>query len=49
MSTNLFQLPPDLPRPVDDGAAAHLEGVFLPDIALPSTDGTFVNLRLQRR
>lgn len=44
MSTNLFQLPPDLPRPVDDGAAAHLEGAFLPDVALPSTDGTFVNL-----
>jgi peroxiredoxin len=44
MSTNLSQLPPDLPRPVDDGAAAYLKGVFLPDIALPSTDGTFVNL-----
>ena len=44
MSTHLFQLPPDLPRPVDDGAAAHLEGAFLPAVALPSTDGTSVNL-----
>lgn len=44
MSANLSQLPPDLPRPVDDGAAAHLEGACLPDVALPSTDGGFVNL-----
>lgn len=44
MSTHLFQLPPDLPRPVDDGAAAHLEGAFFPAVALPSTDGTSVNL-----
>ncbi|HSQ81369.1 MAG TPA: peroxiredoxin [Casimicrobiaceae bacterium] len=44
MSTNLSQLPADLPRPVDDGAAAHLAGELLPRIALPSTDGTTVNL-----
>jgi len=44
MSTTLFQLPPDLPRPVDDGAAAHLEGAFLPDAALCSTDGASVAL-----
>lgn len=41
---NLSQLPSDLPRPVDDGAAAHLGGTLLPRIALPSTDGTTVNL-----
>ncbi|MBK8535962.1 MAG: peroxiredoxin [Candidatus Competibacteraceae bacterium] len=44
MSANLFQLPMDLPVPVDDGAAAHLEQVLLPCISLPSTDGTTVNL-----
>jgi peroxiredoxin len=32
-------LPPDLPVPVDDGAADHLPGTELPSIALPSTDG----------
>lgn len=30
--------------PVDDGAADHLNGMQLPDVALPSTDGTVVNL-----
>ncbi|HKE51723.1 MAG TPA: peroxiredoxin, partial [Actinomycetes bacterium] len=33
------QLPADLPRPVDDGAAAHLLGASLPAIALPATRG----------
>jgi peroxiredoxin len=28
-----------LPVPVDDDAAAHLTGAFLPPVALPSTDG----------
>ncbi len=45
MHTNPFPLPPDLPQPVDDGAAARLEGVVLPDLALPTTDGALVNLR----
>jgi len=44
MSTSLSQLPKDLLVPVDDGAAAHLEGQSLPDLALPSTDGATVNL-----
>lgn len=44
MSTNLSQLPSDLPRPIDDGAAAHLEGAVLPDVVLPATDGASVNL-----
>ena len=37
-------LPADLPAPVDDGAAAHLEGETLPDVALPATDGASVRL-----
>lgn len=32
-------LPADLPIPVDDGAAAHLTGMAMPRLALPSTDG----------
>jgi peroxiredoxin len=34
-----FPLPPDLPRPIDDGAADHLVGMRLPQIFLPSTAG----------
>jgi peroxiredoxin len=37
-------LPADLPVPADDGAARHLPGTPLPDLALPATDGTSVNL-----
>jgi peroxiredoxin len=44
MSTNFFELPKDLPRPVDDGAASHLDGMTLPKILLPATNGTTVNL-----
>src|SRR5712691_1335562 len=43
-------LPDDLPVPVDDGAARHLAGAHLPDLALAATDGTAVNLsRLRGR
>jgi peroxiredoxin len=38
------QLPGDLPVPHDDGAARHLAGMRLPDIALAATDGGEVNL-----
>ena len=38
------QLPDDLPVPQDDGAARHLTGMRLPDIALAATDGRQVNL-----
>jgi peroxiredoxin len=41
---NLYQLPADLPVPVDDGAARHLPGLALPPIALPATDGRSVRL-----
>jgi peroxiredoxin len=37
-------LPDDLPAPQDDGAARHLTGAKLPDIALPATDGAEVSL-----
>jgi len=37
-------LPPGIPAPQDDGAARHLTGMKLPDIALPATDGKSVNL-----
>jgi peroxiredoxin len=33
------ELPPDLPVPVDDGAADHLAGMALPDLSLASTGG----------
>jgi peroxiredoxin len=47
---NLLELPGDLPVPVDDGAARHLTGARLPDLALPATDGSQVNLmRLEGR
>jgi len=37
-------LPPDIPVPRDDGAARHLSGMRLPDLALPATSGPAVNL-----
>ena len=43
-SDDLYVLPPDLPAPVDDGGAAHLPGLTLPAIALPSTGGRKVRL-----
>jgi peroxiredoxin len=43
-------LPPGIPVPQDDGAARHLAGATLPDLALPATDGASVNLsRLRGR
>lgn len=43
-SDNLYELPPDLPPPQDDGACAHLTGMRMPAIALPATDGNLVDL-----
>jgi peroxiredoxin len=37
-------LPPDLPKPADDGAADHLPDATLPRIPLPATDGSEVLL-----
>jgi len=43
-------LPTDIPAPVDDGAARHLAGMRVADIALPATGGATVNLsRLKGR
>ncbi|HEX6828765.1 MAG TPA: hypothetical protein VF104_07280, partial [Burkholderiales bacterium] len=44
MSANFSELPKDLPRPTDDGAASHLQGMSLPKLVLPATDGTDVDL-----
>lgn len=38
------RLPTELPIPEDDGAASHLTGLQMPDMALPSTDSGDVNL-----
>lgn len=40
MDTSLSTLPPDLPAPVDDGAASHLAGLCLPPLLLTTTDGS---------
>ena len=39
-----YVLPPDLPEPVDDGAADHLEGAAVPSLSLPSTGGRDIDL-----
>ena len=39
-----FPLPPNLPRPIDDGAADHLRGLPMPHMSLPSTSGAMVDL-----
>mgnify|MGYP003576211292 CR=1 FL=1 len=44
MNDNFFGLPKDLPVPLDDGAAAHLNGMSLVKTSLPSTDGVTVDL-----
>ena len=42
--TSFAQLPPDLPRPVDDGACDHLMGLAMPSVRLPSTADRLVDL-----
>src|SRR2546423_7621558 len=41
---NLLTLPQDLPRPIDDGAATHLEGMRVPSVPLRATNGEVVDL-----
>jgi peroxiredoxin len=43
-SDNLYELPRDLPVPQDDGACAHLTGMKLPLVKLPSTGGKSIDL-----
>jgi peroxiredoxin len=40
----VYRLPADLPVPVDDGAADHLQGMRLPSVRLPSTGSREVDL-----
>ena len=44
MEKHSFPLPDDLPAPIDDGAADHLQGRSLPAVALDATDGSRVDL-----
>jgi peroxiredoxin len=44
VSDDYLGLPPDLPVPVDDGAADHLEGTEVPEISLASTQGGSLDL-----
>lgn len=39
-----FPLPPNLPQPIDDGAADHLMGMLLPPASLLSTLGKMVDI-----
>jgi peroxiredoxin len=41
---NLYELPKDLPVPIDDGACNHLPGMQLPSAPLTSTTGRVVDL-----
>lgn len=41
---NPYQLPGNLPRPVDDGTAAHLLGMKIPGVWLRAADGRNINL-----
>jgi peroxiredoxin len=43
-SDNLYELPKNLPVPIDDGACNHLTGMTIPSIPLPSTKGRMVDL-----
>jgi peroxiredoxin len=44
MTHDYRSLPPDLPVPVDDGAADHLAGATVPAVRLPSTHGGEIDL-----
>jgi peroxiredoxin len=43
-SDNIYELPGDLPAPVDDGSCDHLPRLQLPSVSLPSTAGRIVDL-----
>ena len=43
-TTNPMTLPDNLPRPEDDGSAAHLTGKLMPSLVLQSTLGEPVDL-----
>ena len=39
-----MQAPSHLPAPIDDGACAHLPGLVVPSLLLPSTAGRLIDL-----
>ena len=39
-----YVLPPDLPEPIDDGGADHLDGLAFPSLTFPSASGEDVDL-----
>ena len=41
-TNDLQQFPDDLPVPEDDGACDHLEGLILPRVTLPTTEGSTI-------
>ncbi len=41
--TNVYEIPPGLPIPQDDGSTDHLRGLRLPNVSLKATNGTTVN------
>ena len=41
---DLYTLPPDLPRPADDGRARHLAGTVVPAVPLEATTGERIDL-----
>ncbi len=43
-SLDVYTLPPDLPRPADDGRARHLVGTQVPSILLQATTGEQIDL-----
>jgi len=43
--SNLTELPKDLPRPIDDGLANHLQAKAFPEVSLRSTNGNFINTK----
>jgi peroxiredoxin len=44
MRPNLNELPPHLPRPIDDGQTDHLQGFGIPSLKLKSTEGRRIDL-----
>jgi len=41
---DIYSLPPDLPRPVDDGRARHLTGLAVPSVPLRATTRGWIDL-----
>ena len=44
MRDSVYDLPPNLPKPVDDGQADHLRGHAIPELSLMATTGENVKL-----